>query len=123
MHGFIASIAGGRCHYIGRRHGSSFRREREGRPQPFLPSEVHVHALNLLSGKLLFDLQIQTDECKGYRDRLSSLIRVLSCERIHDVLMNERRIASRQRVAAQFVIGILLDHMRTAVLDQLGGSA
>jgi hypothetical protein len=31
--------------------------------------------------------------------------------------MNERRVAPRQRVAAQLVIGILLDHMRTAVLN------
>jgi hypothetical protein len=123
MHGLVARGAGGRGYYIGRRNGSSFRRERECRPQPLLPRKVHVHSLDLLSGKLFFDLQIQPDECKGYRDRLSTLIGVLSRECIHHMLMNERRIAPRQRVAAQLVIGILLDHMRKAVLDQLWGSA
>jgi hypothetical protein len=45
-------------------------------------------------------MQIQTDERKGQGDWLGLLIRVLRCERIHDVLMNERRIAVRECVAA-----------------------
>jgi len=65
MYRLVARGTGGRGHYIGRRNGASFRRERECRPQPLLPRKVHVHELDLSSGKLFFDLQIQPDECEG----------------------------------------------------------
>ena len=51
--------------------------------------------------------KIQANEGKGQRDRLRLGVCVLRREGIDDVLVNERRIAMRQRVAAQLVVGVL----------------
>jgi hypothetical protein len=54
-----------------------------------------MHSLNLPSGKLLLHAQIQANEGKGQSDWLGMDIRVLRCERIHDMLVNKGRIAMR----------------------------
>ncbi len=89
----IALKAFRRCHHIGRRHQSSQFGDGKCRPNAPVPREVHVNSLNLLTRKLFLNVQIQPHECKRQRDRLSCHLRMLSCERIHNMLMNEQRIA------------------------------
>jgi hypothetical protein len=67
-----------------------------------------MHFLDLPAGKVFLDEQIEAHERKGERDRFRLIIRVLCGECVHDVLMNKRWTAMRERVAAQLIICILL---------------
>src|SRR5580704_7672559 len=88
------------------RDGSPFEREYECGPRLLVPGELHVYALDLPPGELSLHEEIQANEGKGQRDRLGLGVCVLRREGIDDVLVNERRIAMRQRVAAQFVVAM-----------------
>ena len=79
----------GRGHDLDRRDRSSRAGQRKLRPKVLLSYEVHVRPLDLLTRKLPFDVQVETDERKGERNWFCLRGRVLSRESIHDVLMNK----------------------------------
>jgi hypothetical protein len=74
------------------------------RPSSFLLRHLHVHSLNLLPGDLLLAMQVKTGKGERQGNRLGAFIRPLRRERIDYMLMDERRVATRQRVAAQLII-------------------
>ena len=64
--------------------------------------------LDVPARSVLFHMEVQPNERERDLDWLGALIRMLSCEGIDDMLMNERRITMREGVRAQFVVGVLL---------------
>jgi hypothetical protein len=71
-----------------------------------------VHALDIFTGVIPLDVQIQPDQRKrdfyGFRVQ----VRLLGCESIHHVLVNERWIWMRERVLGKLVILLLLQVSR-----------
>ncbi len=71
-------------------------------------AERLVHALYLSAAEAAVDVHIQSDERERQTNRLRAGGRVLGAIRVHDVLMNERWIAVRERVRQEFVVGLFL---------------
>ena len=64
--------------------------------------------LNASPGVLLLDMQVESNKCERELNRFRSFISLLCRERVYRMLMNERRIAKRDRVIAKFIEGVLL---------------
>lgn len=67
-----------------------------------------MNQLDLSARMPLLDVQVEADERERDRDRLRAVVSRLRRIGIDDVLMDERRIAARQRVGAQLFIGFTL---------------
>ena len=67
-------------------------------------------SLDLSAREFLIEVQMQPDEGKRQLDGFGVGIRRLRRKRVHDVLMDERRIAMREGVAEQFVVGLFWGH-------------
>ncbi len=100
MNRLIALWSCGHGKDVRRSQGTAVERQCEGRPDTLILREFHVGSLHLLPGKLLFDVQIQSDESKSQLDRLRLRVRMLRSHGIDDILMKERRIAMREGIAA-----------------------
>ena len=75
---------------------------------PSLLRETPVRRLNLPPRIAALEMEVQTDERKGNADRLRLLRRALRRERVDDMLVNEVRVAMRQRVSGQLIASGLL---------------
>jgi hypothetical protein len=80
----------------------------KGRPVAFVPAEPHVDALDLTPRQSFFDVQVKSDERERDPERLRAFISVLRRERIDHVLMDECRVAMRERIALQLIVRVLL---------------
>ena len=80
---------GRRCQYIDNRHAAAIRREIDARPLSFPTSELRVRFLDLTTGKLLFDVEIQADQTKHNTGGPGVFVRGLYGERIDYVLQNK----------------------------------
>ena len=67
-----------------------------------------MRTLDFFSGQSMVHMEIQANERKRESDRLGVFMGMLRRECIHDVLMNERRIAVRERIGAELVVRIVL---------------
>lgn len=108
MDGAVSFGSLGRRHDFDRRYGAAIGREDEHRPGALVSCELHMHALDLPSRESLLYEKIQAHESKGDGDRFAVIIGTLRGVGVDDVLMNERRIATSERVAAECVIRVLL---------------
>lgn len=93
--------------HVGSGQRAAVIRQRERWPRPLVPSKKLVCSLDVFPRKLLFDVQVQTDERERQLHRFGALIRILRGKGIDYMLMDERWIAMRERIIAQFVVGIL----------------
>ena len=94
---------GRRCQYLDNRHAAAIGREIDARPLSFPTSQLRVHFLDLTTGKLSFDVEIQADQTKHKTDRPGVFGRGLYHERIDYVLQNKARAA--EGVDVQLVVG------------------
>ena len=69
---------------------------------------THVGLLDLSARKLPLDVQKQANERKTQRDRLVVVIRSLRGKGVDNVLVHRGRIAVREGVTAQLIVGVLL---------------
>ena len=67
-----------------------------------------MRRLNLPPRIAALEMEVQADERKGHADRLRLLRRALRRERVDDMLVNEVRVAVRQRVGGQLIASGLL---------------
>ena len=65
-----------------------------------------MRSLHAAAGPVVLDVQVHASQPERDRDRLGRLVGLLHRPRVDDVLMDERRIAVRERVAAQLVVGV-----------------
>jgi hypothetical protein len=63
-----------------------------------------VRPLNLPSRKVFLDVQGEANQRERQRNRLGVFICCLSSERIHYMLVNERRRTMRNRVTTQLIV-------------------
>src|SRR5260370_37481950 len=85
----VALVAGRRRQHVGNGDGPAVARRRESGPFPSLLGELHMRALHVLAGTVLFNGQIEPDEGESDRNGLAAFVRELRGISVHDVLMNE----------------------------------
>jgi hypothetical protein len=102
--GVVAGSSVGSCHYLDCGDGASFAWQGECWPVPAPPTQYHVDLLHLSSGESAFHVEIEADKGEGEADRFGARIRMLCGPSVDDVLMNERRVATCQRVALQLLV-------------------
>ncbi len=98
------------------RNSTALFRQLRSDPQPANFRQLHMKPLHLSAGEVLFDVQVQSDQREDQSDWLCSLIGMLSRIRVHNVLMNKRRIWVRQRVARKFVIRVVQVRRHSSLL-------
>ena len=107
------------------RNSTPLFRQLRADPQPAIFRQLHMKPLHLSAGEVLLDVQVQSDQREDQSNWLCSVIGMLSCIRVHNVLMDERRIWMRQRVARKFVIKVVQVGCHSSVLTNryhfLGG--
>ena len=99
-----------RCgsHYIPHRNSSPLLWEMRPNPLPGSLCQHHVSLLYLPAGKVFLNVQVKSDQGEDHTDRFCRFIGMLSRIRVHNMLVDKRRIRMRQGVARKFVIKILV---------------
>jgi hypothetical protein len=82
-------------------------RQRERGPLSLPSCEKHVCSLHFFAGKLLLNVQIQTNQRERQPDAFCILIGILGHEGVNDMLVNEAWITMHERVAAELVVCLL----------------
>jgi len=99
--------SGGSSQHIQDRQRAALLGQRDERPGFLMAGELHMRQLDLATGELLFDMQVEPDEGEGQFDRFCSLVCGLGGKGIHDELVNKVRVALGEGIKAQLVEGVL----------------
>lgn len=92
-------------HHILDRQCTALVGQSKGRPYALTACHNHVNTLHLFAGVPSLAMQIQTDKSKRDGNRLGGLVGMLKRPRIHDVLVNKRKIAVGDCIRLKFVVG------------------
>ena len=90
---------------IGGGEGATVGGKREGGPRAFLGGEADVDLLDLPAGHVLFEMQVEAEEREDDGDWFLLRVRALQRDRVDRVLVDERRVAVRERVGEELGLG------------------
>jgi len=101
--GAIAVGSGRRGEHIENGEAAAILGEMDRRPDAFKARHLHMHFLNLTTGKLFFEMEIEANETKDQSDGLGLVSCGLQGKGVRDVL--EDKAGAAHRVDVNLVVG------------------